>query len=98
MPIACAVTLRGDRMWEFVDRLITVALPRIRDFRGVKTKLDGRGNYTLGIAEQSIFPEIDFDRLEFTQGMDVTFVTTASNDERGYALMKELGMPFRTGE
>ncbi len=94
MPIACAVTLRRERMWEFADRLITVALPRIRDFRGVKSKLDGRGNYSLGISEQSIFPEIVFDRIEFQQGMDVTFVTSAPNDEQGYALLKALGMPF----
>lgn len=94
MPIACAVTLRRDRMWEFADRLITVALPRIRDFRGVKSKLDGRGNYSLGISEQSIFPEIVFDRIEFQQGMDVTFVTSAPTDEQGYALLKALGMPF----
>jgi large subunit ribosomal protein L5 len=94
MPIACAVTLRRDRMWEFADRLLTVALPRIRDFRGVKSKLDGRGNYSLGISEQSIFPEIVFDRIEFQQGMDVTFVTSAPNDEQGYALLKALGMPF----
>jgi large subunit ribosomal protein L5 len=98
MPIGCAVTLRGDRMWEFADRLITVVLPRIRDFRGVKDKLDGRGNYTLGLSEQSVFPEIDFDKLEFTQGMDITFVTTAGDDARGYALLKELGMPFQTRE
>ncbi|MCB9914426.1 MAG: 50S ribosomal protein L5 [Planctomycetes bacterium] len=94
MPIACAVTLRRDRMWEFTDRLFTVALPRIRDFRGVKSKLDGRGNYTLGISEQSIFPEIVFDRIEFQQGMDITFVTSAETDEQGYALLKLLGMPF----
>ncbi|MCL4141019.1 UNVERIFIED_CONTAM: hypothetical protein GTU68_065625 [Idotea baltica] len=94
MPIACAVTLRKDRMWEFADRLITVALPRIRDFRGVKSKLDGRGNYTLGISEQSIFPEIVFDRIQFQQGMDITFVTTAPTDEQGYALLKHIGMPF----
>lgn len=94
MPIACAVTLRRERMWEFLDRLLTVALPRIRDFRGVKSKLDGRGNYTLGISEQSIFPEIVFDRIEFQQGMDITFVTTAETDEQGYALLKMLGMPF----
>jgi large subunit ribosomal protein L5 len=81
-------------MWEFMDRLVTVALPRIRDFRGIKSKLDGRGNYTLGISEQSIFPEIVFDRIEFQQGMDITFVTTAPNDEQGYALLKQLGMPF----
>jgi large subunit ribosomal protein L5 len=98
MPIACAVTLRRDRMWEFADRLISVVLPRIRDFRGVKDKLDGRGNYTLGLSEQSVFPEIDFDKLEFQQGMDITFVTTAENDEQGYALLKLLGMPFRTRE
>ena len=95
MPIGCAVTLRRDRMWEFADRLIAVVLPRIRDFRGVKDKLDGRGNYTVGLSEQSVFPEIDFDRIEFQQGMDITFVTTAKDDEQGYALLKELGMPFR---
>jgi len=95
MPIGVAVTLRRDLMWEFADRLISVVLPRIRDFRGVKSKLDGRGNYSLGLAEQAVFPEIDFDRLEYTQGMDVTFVTTAENDEGGYMLLKELGMPFR---
>lgn len=94
MPIACAVTLRRERMWEFCDRLITVALPRIRDFRGVKSKLDGRGNYSLGISEQTIFPEIVFDRVEFQQGMDITFVTTAPTDEQGYALLKAIGMPF----
>ena len=94
MPIGCKVTLRRDRMWEFVDRLISVVLPRIRDFRGVKTKLDGRGNYSLGLAEQSVFPEIDFDRLEHQQGMDITFVTTAETDEQGYFLLKQLGMPF----
>jgi large subunit ribosomal protein L5 len=95
MPIGVAVTLRGDRMWEFTDRLISVVLPRIRDFRGVKTKLDGRGNYTLGLAEQSVFPEVDFDKMEYAQGMDVTFVTSAPDDEQGYHLLKELGMPFR---
>jgi len=94
MPIACAVTLRRERMWEFCDRLLTIALPRIRDFRGVKSKLDGRGNYTLGISEQTIFPEIVFDKVEFQQGMDITFVTSAPNDEQGYALLKKLGMPF----
>lgn len=98
MPIACAVTLRRSRMWEFADRLLAVALPRIRDFRGVKSKLDGRGNYSLGLSEQSIFPEIEFDKLEFTQGMDITFVTSAPNDEQGHALLKELGMPFRTAQ
>ncbi len=94
MPIGCAVTLRQDRMWEFADRLISVVLPRIRDFRGVKDKLDGRGNYTLGLSEQSIFPEIPFDRIEFQQGMDITFVTSAETDEQAYLLLKELGMPF----
>lgn len=98
MPIACAVTLRGARMWEFADRLISVVLPRIRDFRGVKDKLDGRGNFTLGLSEQSVFPEIEFDKMEFQQGMDITFVTTAGDDERGYALLKALGMPFRSRE
>lgn len=98
MPIGCAVTLRRERMWEFADRLISVVLPRIRDFRGVKDKFDGRGNYTLGLAEQSVFPEIEFDRVEFQQGMDVTFVTSAANDEEGYALLKELGMPFQNRE
>jgi large subunit ribosomal protein L5 len=97
MPIGCKVTLRRDRMWEFVDRLISVVLPRIRDFRGVKSKLDGRGNYTLGLAEQAVFPEIEFDRLEFSQGMDITFVTTAETDEHGYALLKQIGMPFSDG-
>jgi len=92
--IGTKVTLRGDRMWEFADRLISVVLPRIRDFRGVRDKLDGRGNYSLGLSEQSVFPEIDFDKLEATQGMDITFVTTAPDDERGYWLLKELGMPF----
>lgn len=94
MPIGCSVTLRRDRMWEFADRLITIVLPRIRDFRGVKDKLDGRGNYTLGLSEQSVFPEIEFDKIEFPQGMDITFVTTAGDDEKGHALLKELGMPF----
>jgi large subunit ribosomal protein L5 len=98
MPIGAAVTLRGNRMWEFADRLITVVLPRIRDFRGVKNKLDGHGNYSLGLAEQTVFPEIDFDRVEFSQGMDISFVTSAADDEQGYFLLKELGMPFRTAE
>ncbi|MAB81335.1 MAG: 50S ribosomal protein L5 [Planctomycetes bacterium] len=98
MPIGVAVTLRRDRMWEFADRLISIVLPRIRDFRGVKTKLDGRGNYSLGLSEQSVFPEIEFDKLEFQQGMDVTFVTSAPTDDQGYALLKQLGMPFRNKE
>jgi len=98
MPIGCSVTLRGDRMWEFADRLISIVLPRIRDFRGVKDKLDGRGNYSLGLSEQSVFPEIEFDKIENPQGMDITFVTTAPDDEQGYWLLKELGMPFATKE
>jgi large subunit ribosomal protein L5 len=95
MPIGVAVTLRGNRMWEFTDRLISIVLPRIRDFRGVKAKLDGRGNYTLGLAEQSVFPEVEFDKLEYVQGMDVTFVTSAPSDEQGFFLLKELGIPFK---
>ena len=95
MPIGVAVTLRGARMWEFADRLISVVLPRIRDFRGVPEKLDGHGNYSLGLSEQTVFPEIELDKIEFTQGMDVTFVTTAREDAHGYALLLELGMPFR---
>ncbi len=98
MPIGCSVTLRHERMWEFADRLISIVLPRIRDFRGVKEKLDGRGNYTLGLSEQSVFPEIKFDDIEFQQGMDITFVTTAGRDERGFALLRELGMPFQRRE
>ena len=97
MPIGCAVTLRRDRMWEFADRLVSVVLPRIRDFRGVRDNLDGRGNYTLGLTEQTVFPEIELDKVEFTQGMDITFVTTAGDDEQGRFLLKELGMPFRQG-
>jgi large subunit ribosomal protein L5 len=98
MPIGVAVTLRGDRMWEFADRLIAVVLPRIRDFRGLKNKLDGRGNYTLGLSEQTVFPEIDFDKMEFVQGMDITFVTSAPSDEQAFYLLQGLGMPFRTGQ
>jgi large subunit ribosomal protein L5 len=98
MPIGVAVTLRGNHMWEFADRLINIVLPRIRDFRGVNTKLDGRGNYSLGLSEQSVFPEIELDRVEFQQGMDITFVTSAGNDERGQLLLTELGMPFRRKE
>jgi len=95
MPIGCRVTLRGERMWDFLDRLITIALPRVRDFRGVPTKsFDGRGNYTLGIRDQSIFPEIDFSKIEKTKGMNITIVTTAGNDERALYLLRELGMPF----
>jgi|SRR5687767_1281696 len=95
MPIGCAVTLRRDRMWEFADRLISIVLPRIRDFRGVKDKLDGRGNYTLGLSEQTVFPEIELDKIDFTQGMDITFVTTAPNDEQAKFMLKEMGMPFQ---
>jgi large subunit ribosomal protein L5 len=94
-PIGIAVTLRGSRMWEFLDRLITLAIPRIRDFRGLPTKLDGRGNYTMGLSEQSVFPEIQLDKVEFVQGMDITFVTTAPTDKEGLALLANLGMPFR---
>jgi large subunit ribosomal protein L5 len=94
-PIGIAVTLRGARMWEFLDRLVTLAIPRIRDFRGVPTKFDGRGNYTMGLSEQSVFPEIQLDKVEFVQGMDITFVTTAPTDKEGLALLTHLGMPFR---
>lgn len=95
MPVGVAVTLRGDRMWEFVDRLITLALPRVRDFRGVPDKsFDGRGNYTLGVKEQIIFPEIDIDSVARVSGLDITFVTTAQTDEEAYALLRQFGMPF----
>jgi large subunit ribosomal protein L5 len=95
MPIGCRVTLRGVRMWEFLDRLLTVALPRVRDFRGVSTKsFDGRGNYTLGIRDHLIFPEIDYNKIERPKGMNITIVTTAGNDERAQFLLRELGMPF----
>ncbi len=96
MNIGTMVTLRGDRMYEFLDRLISVALPRVRDFRGVSGKaFDGRGNYTLGIREQLIFPEIDFNKVDKTRGMNISIVTTAENDEQTRALLKALGMPFR---
>lgn len=96
MPVGCAVTLRGRRMWEFFDRLVNVAIPRIRDFRGVPTKsFDGRGNYTLGVEEQIVFPEIDYDKVAKVQGMDVVIVTTAETDEEGMTLLDLLGMPFR---
>ncbi|CAM3316577.1 50S ribosomal protein L5 [Rhodothermus bifroesti] len=95
MPVGVSVTLRGDRMYEFFDRLVTLALPRTRDFRGVSDRsFDGRGNYTLGIAEQIIFPEIDVDKVDRISGFDITFVTTAKTDEEAYALLKLLGMPF----
>ncbi len=94
-PIGCRVTLRGDRMWDFLDRLIATALPRVRDFRGVSDKsFDGRGNYTLGIREHVIFPEVDTNRVEITKGMNITVVTSRSNDERTRYLLRELGMPF----
>jgi large subunit ribosomal protein L5 len=96
MPIGARVTLRGEKMFEFLDRLIAVALPRVRDFRGVNEKsFDGRGNYTLGVTEQIIFPEIDIDKVNKITGFDITFVTTANTDEEAYELLKELGMPFR---
>ncbi len=96
MPIGVSVTLRRDRMWDFADRLFSLALPRTRDFKGVSPKaFDGRGNYTLGIKEQIIFPEIDYDKVDRIKGMNVTFVTTAPNDELGRGLLKALGMPFR---
>jgi len=95
MPIGCSVTLRGDRMWEFMDRLISIALPRVRDFRGVPTKsFDGRGNYTLGVRDHLIFQEIDYNKVERSKGMNVTFVTTAGNDEQAMHLLRELGVPF----
>ena len=96
MPIGAAVTLRGTRMYEFLDRLINVAMPRIRDFRGVPSRsFDGRGNYTLGVKEQLIFPEIDYDKVQQVHGMDIVFVTTTNKDDEAYALLRELGMPFR---
>lgn len=95
MPIGVMVTLRKDRMYEFLERLIRVALPRIRDFKGINGKLDGRGNYTLGITEQIIFPEINIDSISKLMGMNITFVTSANTDEEGYALLKEFGLPFK---
>jgi large subunit ribosomal protein L5 len=96
MPIGAMVTLRGDRMYEFFDRLVSVVLPRVRDFKGVSTKaFDGRGNYTIGLHDQLIFPEIDYSRVDKLKGMNVTIVTTAANDNQGRALLKHLGMPFR---
>jgi len=97
MPIGCAVTLRGERMYAFLERLINLGLPRIRDFRGVSPKsFDGRGNYTLGVREQLIFPEISFDKIDAIRGMDITIVTSARTDEEGRALLSEMGMPFRS--
>ena len=94
-PIGCKVTLRGERMYEFLDKLVNVSLPRVRDFRGVSNNsFDGRGNYTLGVKEQLIFPEIDFDKVNKLRGMDIVFVTTAKTDEEGHELLAQLGMPF----
>ena len=96
MPIGCRVTLRGDSMWDFLDRLIATALPRVRDFRGVPTSsFDGRGNYTLGIRDHLIFPDLDYNKVDRSKGLNVTFVTTAENDEQAFYLLRELGMPFR---
>ncbi|WP_432762714.1 50S ribosomal protein L5 [Adlercreutzia murintestinalis] len=96
-PIGCKVTLRGDRMWEFFDRLVATAIPRIRDFRGMsRTSFDGRGNYSMGVTEQLIFPEIDYDKIDHTRGMDITFVTSAANDEGALQLMSDLGFPFKS--
>ena len=95
MPIGVRVTLRRDKMYEFLERLIAAALPRIRDFRGVSSKFDGRGNYTLGVSEQIIFPEIDIDKINKIMGMEITFVTTARTDEEGFALLREFGIPFK---
>ncbi len=97
MPIGVMVTLRRDRMWEFMDRLVSLALPRVRDFRGISRKaFDGAGNYTLGLKEQTVFPEIDFDKVDAARGMNITFVTTAETNEEGRELLAQLGMPFRS--
>lgn len=98
MPIGARVTLRRDRMYEFMERFIRIALPRIRDFKGVEGKLDGRGNYTVGVTEQIIFPEINIDNVNKMTGMNITFVTTAKTDEEGYALLKEFGIPFKNAK
>jgi large subunit ribosomal protein L5 len=99
MPVGCVVTLRGQRMWEFYDRLVSTALPRIRDFRGLPARsVDGRGNYSLGLREQLVFPEIDLDKVEKVHGMDITIVTTARSDEEALALLTELGLPIRRGD
>ena len=99
MPIGAHTTLRGDRMWEFLDRLVSIALPRIRDFRGLAPEsFDGRGNYSIGIREQIIFPEINYDDIQTVRGLDVAITTTAQNDEEGYALLRGLGLPFRERE
>ena len=98
MPIGVMVTLRRERMYEFLEKLVRVALPRIRDFKGIESKLDGRGNYTLGIQEQIIFSEINIDTIDRILGMNITFVTTAQTDEEGYALLKEFGLPFKNAK
>ena len=98
MPIGVMVTLRRERMYEFLEKLVRVALPRIRDFKGIESKFDGRGNYTLGIQEQIIFPEINIDAIDRILGMNITFVTTAKTDEEGYALLKEFGLPFKNSK
>lgn len=98
MPIGVMVTLRRERMYEFLEKLVRVALPRIRDFKGIESKLDGRGNYTLGIQEQIIFPEINIDTIDRILGMNITFVTTAQTDEEGYALLEEFGLPFKNAK
>jgi large subunit ribosomal protein L5 len=98
MPIGVRVTLRGERMYEFLERLIAVAMPRVRDFKGINEKFDGRGNYTLGITEQIIFPEIDIDKITKIFGMEITFVTTANTDAEGYALLREFGLPFKNAK
>ena len=96
MPIGCKVTLRGEKMYEFMDKLVSIVLPRVRDFRGVsKNAFDGHGNYTLGIKEQLIFPEIDYDKVAKVRGMDIVIVTTANSDKEAYALLEKIGMPFR---
>ncbi|HPS92865.1 MAG TPA: 50S ribosomal protein L5 [Deltaproteobacteria bacterium] len=96
MPVGCTVTLRGDRMYEFIDRLINAVLPRVRDFRGISSKgFDGRGNYTLGLTDQTVFPEIDYDTIDKLRGMNITFVTTAKTDDEGRSLLTAFGMPFR---
>lgn len=98
MPVGVMVTLRREKMYEFLERLIRVALPRIRDFKGIESKLDGRGNYTLGIEEQIMFPEINIDNINRILGMNITFVTSANTDEEGYALLKEFGLPFKNAK
>ena len=98
MPIGVMVTLRRERMYEFLEKLVRIALPRIRDFKGIERKFDGRGNYTLGVQEQIIFPEINIDQIDRIQGMNITFVTSAKTDEEGYALLKAFGLPFKNGK